>query len=325
MKRFKSFLAPQFENYFNYRLANGFEIRTSLEHLKKFDHYLREKKPVEEDLPPLFFLQMRTDLTGEARSVNNIISSIRVFFHYLVRLRYCQTNPLQDVPPLKENTIIPFVFSSKEVNQILKTLWSEIRTEKQYFMKDFSCYLIILMLARCGLRISEPLRMQLQHYRSFEKSIYIEKTKFKKDRLIPVPRSVAIEIENYLSVRDALLPEDKQSQFLFVNDNGRPLNDNRIRKVFHLAVNSIGLSRPRQVFFNTNFNAPTPHSLRHSFAVNTLKSIKERGGSPQNALPILATYLGHTKYRYTVEYLKVLDAGQHRNLVNFAATHGEQA
>jgi site-specific recombinase XerD len=166
--------------------------------------------------------------------------------------------------------------------------------------------------------------MQLQHYRPIEKSIYIEKTKFKKDRLIPVHLSVATEIENYMSVRNALLPPDKQSQVLFVNDNGVPLSGNRVRKVFHLAIDNIGLARPRQTFFNTNFNAPTPHSLRHSYAVNTLKSIRERGGSPQNALPILATYMGHVKYRGTVEYLKVLNSDQHRNLVNFAASQAKQ-
>lgn len=190
--------------------------------------------------------------------------------------------------------------------------------------KNGGGYLVVLLLARCGLRISEPLRMQLHHYRSTEKSIYIEKTKFKKDRLIPIPLSVATEIENYMSVRNALLPHDKQSQTLFVNDNGMQIRGDKVRKIFHLAVNETGLAQQRQIFFNTNFNAPTPYSLRHSFAVNTLKNVKGRGGSPQNALPVLATYMGHVKYWHTVEYLKVVDADQHRNLVNFAASQAKQ-
>jgi integrase/recombinase XerD len=245
---------------------------------------------------------------------------VRSFFQYLVRQGCYRANPLREIPPLRRNAIIPFVFSPKEVDKILTNIKNEIRTEEQYFMKDLSCYLVILLLARCGLRISEPLRMQLHHYRSIEKSIYIEKTKFKKDRLIPVPLSVAIEIENYISVRNALLSSDKQSQTLFLNDHGIPLRADKVRRVFHLAVSDAGLAQPRQVLFNTNFNAPTPHSLRHSFAVNTLKNVKERGGSPQNALPILATYLGHVAYWHTVEYLKVVDADHHKNLVNFAAT-----
>ena len=324
MRPFESFHKTQLENYFSYRQSRGFAIKTSFAYLIKYDRYLRDKKPVEEYLPPSFFLQMRADFTIEARSVNNLIISIRSFFKYLVRQGDYQINPLQDIPLLKANAIVPFVFSTKETDQILKDLWNRIRTEEQYFMKDFSCYLIILLLARCGLRISEPLRMKLQNYRPFEKSIYIEKTKFKKDRLIPVPRSVAIEIENYMSVRDTLLPSDKQSPIMFVNNKGMPLSDNKVRKVFHLAVSNIGLAQPRKIIHNTNFNAPTPHSLRHSYAVNTLKNIKERGGCPQNALPILATYLGHSSYRDTAVYLKLLDADQHRNLVNFAASQARQ-
>ena len=62
----------------------------------------------------------------------------------------------------------------------------------------------MVLLARCGLRISEPLRLKLNDYRFDEKTIYIEKTKFKKDRLIPLPQSVAIELENYLAARRCL-------------------------------------------------------------------------------------------------------------------------
>ncbi|MBF0235399.1 MAG: tyrosine-type recombinase/integrase [Desulfamplus sp.] len=324
MIKFESFHKAQLENYLRYRHARGFEIRSSFDGLLKYDRYLRDKKPVEEYLSPSFFLQMQADLTGENRTVNSIISPVRSFFQYLVRQGCYQANPLLDIPPLRENAIIPFVFSAKEVDQILTNIKEAIRTEEQYFMKDFSCYLVVLLLARCGLRISEPLRMQLHHYRSTEKSIYIEKTKFKKDRLIPVPLSVATEIENYMSIRKVLLSSDKQTQVLFVNDNGMPIRGDKVRKVFHLAVNEAGLAQSRQIFFNTNFNAPTPHSLRHSFAINTLKNVKDRGGSPQNALPILATYMGHVKYWHTVEYLKVVDAGQHRNLLNFANSHAKQ-
>jgi len=69
---------------------------------------------------------------------------------------------------------------------------------------------------------------------------------------------------------------------------------------------------------NVNFSQPTPHSLRHSFAVNTLKQIKERGQSHENALPVLATYMGHSDYKHTSVYLRVVDATSRQNLVDFA-------
>ena len=87
---------------------------------------------------------------------------------------------------------------------------------------------------------------------------------------------------------------------------------------FRQAVSDIGLDQPRRVLGNLNISRPTPHSLRHSFAVNTLLRIKQRGQSPQNALPVLAAYLGHSEYKYTAVYLRVADAQSRQNLVDFA-------
>ena len=80
----------------------------------------------------------------------------------------------------------------------------------------------------------------------------------------------------------------------------------------------MAFARPkRRIIGNTVFGAPTPHSLRHSFAVNTLQSIRDRGENPQSALPILSAYMGHRKYRYTAVYLKFTDADQRRQLLDF--------
>ena len=156
-----------------------------------------------------------------------------------------------------------------------------------------------------------------------EKTIYIEKTKFKKDRLIPLPQSVAIELENYLAVRRCL-PAGVDNKYLLANSTARGLNDNRVRTVFHRAISDIDLEQSRQIIGNVNISSPTPHSLRHSFAVNTLKSVKERGRSAQNALPVLAAYMGHSEYKHTIKYLKFLDAYQRLGLVNFVSRQPDQ-
>jgi integrase len=191
-----------------------------------------------------------------------------------------------------------------------------------YFFKDYSVYIAILLLARCGMRISEPLRLKPCHYRNNEGTMYIEKTKFGKDRLIAVPKTVISEMGNYLSVRKAFIQD--QTTYLLPGQNGRTLSTNRIYKAFGQAVKDIGINQPRRVIANTTFGNPTPHSLRHSFAINTLKRIKQQGKSPQNALPVLAVYLGHSKYRYTAVYLKVIDAGHRQGLVDFAISRQEE-
>jgi integrase len=150
--------------------------------------------------------------------------------------------------------------------------------------------------------------------------LYIENTKFKKDRLIPVPMGVATEIDNYLQVRESL-HGTSQNPYLLPGFGLSRLLDQKVRDAFHRAVKAIGLARPRQVIGNTVFAKPTPHSLRHSFAVNILKEIKQRGKSPQHALPVLAAYMGHVEYRSTAYYLKFLDAEQREDLASFVASH----
>ena len=323
MNEFKSFLASQLQQYVIYRHNLGYAMKASLSHLKTFDRYLKQKQAEEILLLPSFFMQLQADLKIESRSVNRILSSVRVFFNYLVRTGSYQQNPVKDIPYLPENDIMPYIFSPEQVNDLLAAVSNQIRKgSKRRYLKDLSGYMAIVLLARCGLRITEPLRLRLNHYRYDEKTVYIEKTKFKKDRLIPLPQSVAIELDNYLAVRRSLVNVD--NKYLLANSTGKGLNDNRVRTVFHRAVSDIGLKQSRQIIGNVNISCPTPHSLRHSFAVNTLCSVKKRGKSAHNALPVLAAYMGHSEYKHTIKYLKFLDAHQRLQLVNFVGAQPHQ-
>ncbi|MCK4390303.1 MAG: tyrosine-type recombinase/integrase [Desulfobacterales bacterium] len=323
MKHFKSFLAPQLRDFIAYRQNLGYAKRTLMSHLLTFDRYLKEQKTAPDLLQPPFFLELRKDLKLEPRSANGILSTVRVFFQFMVRRGYYVQNPVKDVPPLAESAIIPFVFSPEQTNQLLGSVCKRLSKIDHYFLTDLAIYTAIVLMARCGMRISEPLRLLRSHWRPAERTVYIEKTKFKKDRLIPVPEPVAVEIENYLAVRNALLCDD-QNPYLLAGKNQKPLRDHQVRRRFHRAVKDIGLSQHRLVIGNMNFSAPTPHSLRHSFAVNTLRRIKKRGKSPQNALPVLATYMGHSEYKHTMKYLKVIDAEQRQGLANFVSSHHGQ-
>lgn len=105
------------------------------------------------------------------------------------------------------------------------------------------------------------------------------------------------EIENYLSVRQSLNPHD-QNPYLLAGINQAPLKAEQLKYVFRKALKAIGLDQGRKVIGDVDFSQPTPHSLRHPFAVNTLMKIKERGQSPQRALPVLG--LGWVSLRIAV-------------------------
>jgi site-specific recombinase XerD len=319
MSRFESFLAGQFEDYMAYRHQLGYDTENLRWALKTVDRYLVTQNAGPSDLTPAFFLGLRADLHTQNKTINRVLSNTRKFFEYLLRKQYCQDNPLEDIPALPEEHFIPFIFSPPQIDELLAAVCHRLRKRPKDFVKDLGIYLAILLLARCGMRICEPLRLLRHQFRADDKTLYIEKTKFKKDRLIPIPKAVAAEISNYLDVRRLLWGTDA-NPYLLAASKQKAFYDELIRRRFHQAVSDIGLKRPRQTIGNTNIGAPTPHSLRHSFAANILKRIKAQGKSPQHALPVLAVYLGHSEYKHTAKYLKLLDAGHRHRLVNFINT-----
>ena len=82
------------------------------------------------------------------------------------------------------------------------------------------------------------------------KTLYIEKTKFKKDRLIPVPLAAAKELENYLAARDTLL-KNEPVVYLLVGCWRNRLPQNTINATFNKAVKAIRLHQPRRVIGHT--------------------------------------------------------------------------
>lgn len=316
MKPFESFLAKHLEEYVAYRQELGYAKQRITPWLLAFDRYLQKQNINWDLLQPSFFLQLRAEISEHPNTVNEILLDIRSFFRFLVRKGVLDQNPLKDIPRLPKRYFVPFVFSQKQTQTLIETVCKNTRKKEKYFLLDMAIYVAIVMLARCGMRINEPLHLLRCHYRKDEATVYIQRTKFRKDRLIPIPQTVLVQIESYLAAR-RILHGDNQNPYLLAGRSHAPLKDQDIRSAFHRAVRQMGLYKPKQVIGNVTFSAPVPHSLRHSFAINTLNKIKARGESPQNALPVLATYMGHRKYQYTGAYLKVKDAKHRSGLIEF--------
>ncbi len=321
MKPFESFFADRFEEFLKYRHDLGLK-GSARSLLRRFDRYLVEQDADWQDLCPRFFLDFQRSIPGEGRIVNSFLSITNGFFKFMVRREYLEDNPLQDIPSKPENRYVPFILSPENVDRLLDGIKAGIRQTEKSFFFDYSIYIAISMIARCGLRISEPLNLSVSSYRPQEKTIYIEKTKFHKDRLIPLPLKMATDLGNYLNLRSRYISNRK---FLFSRTlPGEQLTSRFIYPVFRRALIQIGQDQPRRIIGTTTFGAPRIHSLRHSFAVNTLNNIKKRGGDPQKGLPVLSAYMGHRKYSYTSLYLRMIDAKQHNNLVDFTLSHREE-
>lgn len=317
MKPFESFLAPRLEEYIDYRRNTGHETKSLRSILLTFDRYVKEKGNCRDSMQAAFFLDLRAHFSDEPRTANSLLSVVRSFFNYLVRINDYDYNPVEGIPAQAHRAFIPFVFSPEQTDQLLAAVAKRIRKNERYFLKDMSIYIAIVLIARCGMRLREPLRLEPHHYRQKEGTLYIEKTKFRKDRLIPVPQAALKELENFLALKKALIGDNK-TPYLLVGEKDNPVTTEKIYRLFHPAVKDIGIVSPREVIGDVTFGPPRVHSLRHAFAINTLKRIRERGQSTQHALPVLAAYMGHCKYQYTGAYLKVLSADHRQGLIEFA-------
>lgn len=316
-KAFESFMAPQLNQFAAYRKQLGYAPDAIRSVLLDVDRYLQKHAVDQSQLTPAFFLKLRATIHEDPNTVNRVLSGLRALFAFLVRRGLYSQNPLEDIGARGQRYFVPFIFTMPQTDQLLQAVCQSIRHHPRYFLFDVALYLSILLMARCGMRINEPLRLQRDHYRSDEGTLYIEKTKFRKDRLIPLPAAVQKELDDYLRLRQ-LLAADNQSPYLLASKKQGGLHENQVRYVFHRAVEAIGIGQKRQIIGDMTFGKPVPHSLRHSFAINTLTQIRARGQNPQHALPVLAAYMGHRKYQYTGAYLKVNHAADRSGLIEFA-------
>jgi len=137
MKPFESFLSPQLNEFLTYRETLGYTMRRRRSHLIVFDRYLKDTDANWNSFEPSFFLRMRADLGKEPRHTNQILIITRVFFQFLLRRGYLEENPLQDIPLLKENVSIPFLFSPEQTDQLLAAFCKRIRRRKEFFFERF--------------------------------------------------------------------------------------------------------------------------------------------------------------------------------------------
>ena len=229
MSPFKSFMAKNLEAYAAYRRQRGYALKAIHAPLVTFDRYLKAHDVNwDKMLQPAFFLDLRANISQHPNTANKILSALRSLFDFLLRRQICTQNPLKDIPPLPERYFVPFVFTPEQTDQLLQAVCVMIRRNRTNFLFDQAIYLVMVMLARCGMRINEPLRLCNKHYRTDEGSVNIERTKFRKDRLIPLPKTLLAELDNYLAACKACCRGD-QNPYLLAGRNDQPLKDHRVR------------------------------------------------------------------------------------------------
>ncbi len=171
------------------------------------------------------------------------------------------------------------------------------------------------VLAACGLRISEALRLERHAVDLARDLLVVRMTKFRKSRLVPLHPTTTVALRRYAAARDRLVPRPWAATF-FVGDTGAPLPYATVRGIFRRLSTRLGWEAvvPR----------PRLHDFRHTLASQRLRQWSAQRGDVGARLAALATYLGHAHITDTYWYLTAspeLLAGAARRFETFAA-HG---
>jgi site-specific recombinase XerD len=173
---------------------------------------------------------------------DQIINSIKFFYEKVLNKKY---NKIDFQRPRKEYKL-PQVLSINEIQILIKSI------------TNLKHKAIICLLYSCGLRISEVINIKIKDINSERMQVFINKSKFNKDRYLPLPENVLILLREYFK-------EFKPIEYLF---NGCTI-DNKF--ALQYSETSIRQFLNKYQKLSSIKNHINPHKFRHSFAVHHLE------------------------------------------------------
>jgi integrase/recombinase XerD len=273
----------------NHLVGSGYKkttIRGHLSYLKKFFNFLSGKKifdlkevtrnDIKDYLGYLHaFVSKETGelLANETKRGN--YSTVKVFFRSLYNLELILTNPAQDVPAIKKSKIEKVIFSETEISELLDS----IDINDPFGLRDRACF---ELMYSSGLRIGEVSRLNIGDVDFEERVIVIKKSKFNKDRIIPISEVASEFLKLYVGDRIK-----KKDEALFIGRSGR------------LGGKTISVRFRRLLVKNDmKKKSLTAHSVRHSVATHLL----EHGAD----IRYVQELLGHSAIETTAGYTHMM-------------------
>jgi integrase len=141
-------------------------------------------------------------------------------------------------------------------------------------------YLLLLMIYRHGLRVSEAIAIKKSDVNIKESRIWVNRLKSGLSVKQPISGDELRAIKRYLNSRDDNLP------WLFVNERGLPLTRQAINYIVNVVASSANLENVH------------PHTLRHSCGFY----LANKGYD----LRLIQDYLGHRDPKHTAYYTRVV-------------------
>lgn len=289
MNSFTKTLVDRVESYITLRRSLGYTFRKQAGILRAFARYVEAKQldgPLTRDMAMNFIFSWEG--TSNGRAVHHGI--LRRFCEYLA-IYDAQTEML-DPRALPRSRAIPppHILNDAELGLLID---ASSRVSPRFPLRGLTLKVLIGLLASTGLRSGEALRLDRNDVDFVGSVLHIRKTKFRKDRLVPVHTTTLAALHNYARHRDAAFPLPKDSAF-FLSLRGNRLSSAGLYAAFGMACKLSGVDSRKTL---------RPHDLRHRFAVTRLAVWHREKADVQALLPLLATYLGHGRYTDTAYYV----------------------
>jgi integrase len=289
MTAFVTFLSEKVERYIELRRSLGYAFDKQAGTLRAFVRHVERSQldgPATRTMALDFVLPFRG--AANSRAVRHGV--LRQFYEYLA-LYDGRTEALERkafhrsraIPPpriVSDAELASLIGACRLLSPGLPIIGSTMAT-------------LIGLLASSGLRSGEAIRLDRGDVDLTRGVILVRKTKFRKDRIVPVHPTTLAALRRYARERDAAFPTPVDAGF-FLSSRGCRLSATGLQSNFATARKHAGLDDGKPL---------RPHDLRHRFAVTRIRLWHGQRADVQALLPLLATYLGHASYSDTAYYL----------------------
>ena len=237
----------------------------------------RDPLTVTKEIVDAFLLHLK-ECGKSGSSIARNLSSVRSFYQYLMIQGKVSDNPAKQIKFHNDDRKLPDILTADEVNTLLDQ--PQCINPKGYRDKA-----ILELLYATGMKVTELVDLEI-----YDVNIHmgiIRCTGSNGARMVPMYKTAAKAIDEYITKIRPLLVEDKDNTALFVNTNGSRLTRQGLWKIIKAYAQSAGIRKDI-----------TPQTIRHSFASHLLEN-----GADMRAIQEM---LGHTDISSTQIYAKII-------------------
>lgn len=227
----------------------------------------------------------------QPKTVKRKIASLKALFHYFEYKELLTQNPFYKIHiKFREPVILPKTIPLHTVECLLETIYRQQTNAKTPYQRKNALRdtAVCELLFATGIRISELCLLNVCDVNLPEGTILIYGKGSKERRLQIGNADVIAVLENY---KKEFLREIQNCQSFFVNQSGRPLSDQAVRRMIVKYTNLAAIDLHI-----------TPHMFRHTFATSLLEADVD--------IRYIQEMLGHSSINITEIYTHVAVAKQ---------------